>query len=312
MQPISASDARLRLYCALALCHVAVAALLPFSKVKIDYASFATAYYAAAPFIVINAYAIWRKAVWVSDPLDLLLAGWFAMAPITVSTYLAIGVGMPLADQKLVALDASLGFEWRALIAYVDARPVLSELLGRAYTSFFPQLGLIPLYLAFTGQRARAYATLTGFMLLCFASSLVSVWYPALGTYMTYGVGPCDVVNIQPKFAFFFLDQFYAVHGQPEFVLTASKSAGILTFPSVHAGVAGLCAWAAWSDRLLRYPILILNGAMAVSAISHASHYLIDVIAGLCIAAVCVWCAKALFFKASPASSALNPALASA
>ncbi len=63
---------------------------------------------------------------------------------------------------------------------------------------------------------------------------------------------------------------------------------GILTFPSVHAAVAMLCAWAMWPIRPLRYPFLLLNILMTVSAVSHAGHYLADIIAGIGIAAATI------------------------
>ncbi len=94
------------------------------------------------------------------------------------------------------------------------------------------------------------------------------------------------------------------------FVLDLDQAAGILTFPSVHAGVAALCAWAAWNSPLLRYPVLALNGAMAVSAITHGSHYLMDVIAGLGCAGVCVTVVRPFFGEqgeaATPASCAAD------
>ncbi|WP_425277651.1 phosphatase PAP2 family protein [Mesorhizobium amorphae] len=128
-------------------------------------------------------------------------------------------------------------------------------------------------------------------------------WYPALGTYAAYGVGIGDLTNINAKFGFFFLDQFHAVRDQHEFVLKLSQAAGIVTFPSVHAGLAGLCAWAAWDSRVLRYPLLVLNILMATSAVSHANHYMVDVIAGLGIAALTISIATSLFYRPSAAES---------
>ncbi|HEY0291994.1 MAG TPA: phosphatase PAP2 family protein [Hansschlegelia sp.] len=77
-------------------------------------------------------------------------------------------------------------------------------------------------------------------------------------------------------------------------------------------GVAALCAWAAWDSRLLRYPVLLLNVAMAVSAVTDASHYAVDVIAGLGVASVSVGAARAVFYRRSPAAPAMSPSLAPA
>ena len=87
------------------------------------------------------------------------------------------------------------------------------------------------------------------------------------------------------------------MRSQTDFVLKLDNVAGLLTFPSVHAGVAALCAWAAWDSRLLRYPFLVLNIGMATAAVSHANHYLIDVVAGLGLAGVTISVTSALFYR---------------
>jgi membrane-associated phospholipid phosphatase len=97
-----------------------------------------------------------------------------------------------------------------------------------------------------------------------------------------------QLTNINIHYGYFFLGQFEAVRSDPHFVLSMEQVAGIITFPSVHAAVAGLCIWAAWSVPYLRYPMLILNLSMAVSAISHGSHYFVDVPAGIFLAFGCV------------------------
>jgi membrane-associated phospholipid phosphatase len=94
--------------------------------------------------------------------------------------------------------------------------------------------------------------------------------------------------------------QFYAVRDNPHFVWSLKESAGIMTFPSVHAAVAVLCAWSAWDLKALRYPVLALNIAMALSAVPSASHYLIDVVAGLGVAAFSIASVVLLTKEACP------------
>ena len=64
----------------------------------------------------------------------------------------------------------------------------------------------------------------------------------------------------------------------------AAAADGIVTFPSIHAGIALILAWAAWSSTALRYPLLVLNALMAIGAVTHGAHYFVDVIAGLLVA----------------------------
>lgn len=78
------------------------------------------------------------------------------------------------------------------------------------------------------------------------------------------------------------------------FALTVELLSGVSTFPSVHAALAILFAWALWPVRALRYPSLALNGLMYVSTIPIGAHYVVDVAAGTLLAIASIRaCAKA-------------------
>lgn len=208
--------------------------------------------------------------------------------PILVSTYIAMRVNRPEADALLAGLDRSIGFNWMAFVAAIDARAWLSTLLFLSYESFAYQLLLLPPLLVLCGQAARAYRMVIAYGLICFSSSLIGMEFPALGAYPFFRVAPETLPAINLHFGYFFLDQFHQVRSDPNFVFSLRQAAGILTFPSVHAGVATLCLWAAWRLPVLNLAFLVLNVAMALSAISHGSHYLVDIVAGIALAASCV------------------------
>ena len=63
---------------------------------------------------------------------------------------------------------------------------------------------------------------------------------------------------------------------------------GMVTFPSFHTTAAVLIAYAARGVRFVAIPMLVLNVLMIVSTIPEGGHYLVDVIAGLLIAIVCI------------------------
>ncbi len=111
--------------------------------------------------------------------LDCVMCGLLLTVPVGISTYIAMGADHLLADEALARMDATLGFDWNGLIRFVDARWLLAEALLQAYQSFALQLVLVPVLLAVFSQPARAYAMVTSYGVLCFASSLISVWYPA-------------------------------------------------------------------------------------------------------------------------------------
>lgn len=264
--------------------------------IAIDYYSIATLFIVCGPPIVMAIpYTVFRRMEPMRVALESVFCGVLLTVPIGLLTYVAMRLNFPLADEALVRMDMALGFDWQAFISFIHARPILAAALGYSYQSFSFQLLSIPILLVMFGKPVRAYAMITAFGLLCVAASVISVWYPALGTYVVYNVPADSLANINAHFGFAFLDEFHAVRSDPDFVFSLSKMQGILTFPSVHASVAVLCAWAVWGIRSLRYPFLALNVLMGVSAVSHANHYLVDVIAGVGVAGATIAVVAALF-----------------
>lgn len=286
---MATTSPRRLLYGLTALSHLVVFPLAWLAGLAIDFGELAKLYGISLPLACgVVLYAIRQRMEMLRVALDCVMCGLLLTVPVGISTYIAMGADHLLADEALARMDATLGFDWNGLIRFVDARWLLAEALLQAYQSFALQLVLVPILLAVFSQPARAYAMVTSYGVLCFASSLISVWYPALGTYTSYGSTAESLTHINAHFGFAFLEQFHAVRNDPAFVFSMARMMGILTFPSVHAAVAILCAWAMWPIRPLRYPFLLLNILMTVSAVSHAGHYLADIIAGIGIAAATI------------------------
>lgn len=220
-----------------------------------------------------------------------------------ILSYCAMRLALPLADAQLVGLDAMLGFDAGAIVRWFDAKGTYSFALELAYCSFWPQLILMPMLLTVYVSPASAYRFVTAFVLICLTSCAISAGYPCLSAYSWFGLQPGDFQTINPALGVHFLDSFNGVRGDPNFVVSASEISGIITFPSVHAAVAALCTLAAWPLRRGRWLFLILNLAMTLSAITHGSHYVIDLFAGIAIALVAV----ALTFRNS--DKTLHPAV---
>jgi membrane-associated phospholipid phosphatase len=308
MQPITETAAARRLLWTVLAASMLMLPALAATRLSISLSSFQGAIAIVAFLVPFMIYTRWRKMAVLPATFDCIAAVLVLAVPILVWTYAAMRMNMPLADHALAAMDEGLGFHWRAFIGFVDARPYLSEPLALAYSSFPFQLLLLPALLSLAGKPCRAYAMVFAYALVGLVSSVIGIFFPAVGAYVLYGLGQEDLVNINAKFGYFFLEQFHSVRAAETFTILAEKSAGILTFPSVHAAVAAICAWAAWDVRVLRWPVLVLNILMAVSAVSHGSHYLIDVIAGLGTAGLCISITTAVFYQPAQRRS---PVLAS-
>lgn len=278
--------------------------LLGFS---VDYASFWPIYSLAAIPAAGLVYARWRRLEAMRPFLEATMLGLLLMVPVLASTYAAMSLAMPFADPLLSRIDAAMGFDWLAFVRWVDQSPWLSQLLGYGYSSFALQLLVLPGLLCLVRQPGRAYQLVSAYVILCLVSSAIGAFFPSLGAYVTYGLEGADLRHINGVFGHQFLDSFYAIRSGTGFTLSLENAAGIVTFPSVHAGMAAICAWAAWPSRLLRWPFLVLNVIMAVSAITHGAHYLIDPLAGGLVALLTVWLvhwATAHLRPAAPPSAA--------
>lgn len=242
----------------------------------------------AAAFILIAVLCTRFKMPRVQEGTICVAYGFLFTPPIALSTYLAIWLNLPLQDHNLAALDAALGFDWHYVMGVVDSYRALAIMFNVAYSTFAFQLLLWPLFLAVGGHTKRAHVMVASFAIICFLSSFISIWTPALGTFVYYDFDASLLKNLDPFYGYDFLDEFNAVRDDTNFVWSLEASKGILTFPSVHAAVAFLCAWAAWPLRLLKYPVLALNVAMACSAVTSANHYAIDVVAGCVVAMVSI------------------------
>lgn len=290
----SINNARLLTVLVAAVLTAAVFAALPFTKVRFSTQNIQDIGFFIAVFGLISVYCRFRGMERLRASLEVVTVGLLLSVPMLVASYLAASLDYPLTDDLLMRWDSALGFDWKSFIEFIDARPTLAHTLALAYQSFAFQLILLPILLGLTGRVERAYLMICAYALLCAVSVVVSIWFPALGTYTVYGLGIDDVRNINAYFGFAFLGDFHAVRDQAEFVLSLRSISGIITFPSVHAAGALLCAWAAWDVKIARYPLLVWNGLMAISAVSHANHYLVDVLAGFAIAASSIALAFAL------------------
>lgn len=264
--------------------------LLSVSKLVLDLQAFSTVASSMALLLFTAIVCRLRGFIKFSLVMEALVGGVAFSILVLVSTYLAVSLNAPLADDALIAVDQRMGFDGEALIRWVDTMPTLSWALMHAYASFSMQLIVLPMLLILLGQPARAFALVLAYAFVGFSASLVSVWFPALGSHVVYAIDPESLTSINPYFGYAFLDQFNAVREQPVFMFSLTTAEGILTFPSVHAAVAFLCGVSAFNLPWLRYPFLALNVLMGFATLTHGGHYLVDVFAGVGFAVFSLYC----------------------
>lgn len=299
MQDQVLEDIQKRFVLSLAVFWIMVLAVLPFTKITISYDGFADVLHLSL-FISCFGLLSGRFGFDLLRSLTSILAGLFMiLLPLVTANYMAMSLNMPLADDFLSNMDVAIGFDWHAFIAFVDEKPLLAGAFTMAYQSFIIQIVAAPVLLIFLGYHRRAHAFMIAFGLLTLLAAFIAIWFPAYGSYFHYGYVDGQLANINTYFSFEFIDHFEAVRNKETFHVSSDAISGILTFPSVHAGAAYLLIWATWPNVWLRYPFLLINIAMALSAVVNANHYLVDIIASVPLAAVCIMAVNAVFGRSS-------------
>ena len=202
-----------------------------------------------------------------------------------IFSYFAFATSLPLRDAWFIAADRFLGFDWLAYLGFVNQRPWLNTIFNSAYHSLMLQIyGLIVL-LCLTAQYTRLYHFILssiGCALVCIA---LAALLPSLGAYAFLGI-------VDQSMGYVHLQDVMGMREGTLKHLPMSQVKGIITFPSFHSSLALLFMWGYWGIRWLRWPFMALNIVMLLSVPATGGHYLVDVIAGVAIAAIIIFLVK--------------------
>lgn len=219
----------------------------------------------------------------------------FSMAA-SVLNYFLITVAGPRIDGTLVAADRLLGFDWYATMVAMADHPWLNLFFFNVYNVVLPEIALVLIALAWSGQAEKVYR-------YCLAIGLGAViaigfWtlLPSLGAKSLYTFPP----EIAARLTTLSVTTDYGkalvglLRDGPGFI-TPSDIRGLIAFPSYHGVLALLVAFYAWRVRALRWPVLAVNAAVLVSTPVQGGHHLVDVLAAFPVAASALWLAGERF-----------------
>lgn len=188
-------------------------------------------------------------------------------------------------DMALAGLDRAMGFDWPAVMRWMNDHPRLNAIFFLAYSSMLPQVALSTIVLAQieTERVYRACMALALSALLC-----IAIWAlaPSFGAFSVY---PPQGASMQTA-----LDSAYAkdlmrlLHDGPGLISPRSAK-GLIGFPSYHAAMALLAIWYLRDVKILRWPVLLLNAAVLLATPVQGGHHLVDVLASFPVAALSVF-----------------------
>lgn len=199
----------------------------------------------------------------------------------SVLNYLMLPHTGPRIDGALAALDRALGFDWPAAMRFMAAHPMLNAVALFAYSSMLPQVALLTIVLG-GSEPARVYR----FILSLALSALIciAVWSlaPSFGAFSVYPAPPRMALALDDAYA---RDLVRLLRNGPGFI-SPQDARGLIGFPSYHATLALLVIRFAWSNRLLRWPALILNLAVLAATPLQGGHHLADILGAVPVTAL--------------------------
>ena len=227
-------------------------------------------------------------------------------------SYLAASANLPLQDQMIDTLDRALHLDWRGLLNWMNNAPTTYAVLHLLYMSLTLQMTTAALGLAFTGRLLRLRIYLLAFILAALIAIAISALLPAAGAWPYYGLTAADSPHITPAVSTSW-PVFYGLRDGSFRALVAIGSEGIISFPSLHAGLAVILVIAVWPIPVLGWLALVLNVAMLVATPIEGSHYFSDVLAGIAVAilsfAAATWIAAWVSRWAGEPRDAAAPAM---
>jgi membrane-associated phospholipid phosphatase len=205
-----------------------------------------------------------------------------------IVSILLAGTAMPYTDELLIAADTLLGFNWPAANAYFRQDYRIVRTAAEIYLSLNWQPFLLFTALFATRRSEQAWRFLNAWIVALVMTLALFPFYPALAAFDYYGVAPVlsDPSRLGDRSAY--MSVLGGARSGAAFLINDSSMVGLITFPSFHAAAGILLAYGFWPIVLLRYPFMLLNAAMVVSAIFVGGHYLIDIIGGLMVAAAAI------------------------
>lgn len=183
----------------------------------------------------------------------------------------------PPIDPLLVRADRALGFDTVAVLSWTCARPALRRLLAACYASTDLQLALVPLAAFLSPDRRRARVFLRAIVYTSLAGTLFYYAWPSSGP---AGAFPSPLFAGEQRLTAM---KFFAVH---HFRPVDTLAGGMVAFPSFHVAWSILLPYAAGGRRRLFWPVTALNALVILSTVLLGWHYLVDVPAGILLAAL--------------------------
>ena len=200
-----------------------------------------------------------------------------------LTSYLGATLALPLRDAALASADQALGFDWLAVLSWINERPRFGWALIWAYHSSGAQILIMLGFLCIVRNPARIAEFLTLYAATGATTLVLAIVFPAAGAYVYYAPPGELFSNLNQDAGLWHLEQFNALREGAMRTIVASEVEGLITFPSFHTIMALLTVYAVRGYIWIFVPFAALNFLVLLSTISEGGHHLVDVLASMAI-----------------------------
>lgn len=250
----------------------------------------------AAQFALIVYLYFWARGN-SADPKLIFSLGAIAQIVFIVTimgplTYVAAATNWPLQDHNFLTIDRAFGMDPELIARFVNDHQWINKCLETGYGFIkWPLLG-IPIILAATLRLLRLQVFIAAFSLALAITIAISAFAPAIGTFYGLNISPAEFPSLDASIYAAQLRDILALRAGSLRHLELFQLAGVVSFPSFHAASAILYMWALWPVRGLGAVAVAMNVLMLAATPVVGAHYVIDVIGGVLLAAICITVAK--------------------
>ncbi len=182
-------------------------------------------------------------------------------------------------DLGLAHADALLGYHVPTILAWMHVHPLLNSLSWFVYNSLIIQLIILPLVLAILGDRKS-------FEIMMMVNLIISV----LGAICFFFLPSNDPSDVEPSqyYGASQLDVVKQFNLVQHHIPNPFSHLGTISCPSFHTMWAIMITFALIRHRVIFIPLLIWNILLIISTLTTGWHFLVDVLAGIVLAALAI------------------------
>ncbi|MGH6794405.1 MAG: phosphatase PAP2 family protein [Methylocella sp.] len=178
---------------------------------------------------------------------------------VSILSFILTGIlPLPRWDEALATADHALGLNWLDMYHWLARHPAIEAGARAAYMSLGPETLILFFALELLGHHNQARAFLLWFMVSVIAALDIGTLTPAAGAFVYYHLPVASTTG--------YVAQWADLRDGTLRTIDSLNNQGLVVFPSFHATLAVLCAYAARPLRLLKIPLLALNLLVILSS----------------------------------------------